>query len=140
MTKGEITNRLVEWCEIDFEFADFLRTCNRRYWMYDEEYVLGLIAQRFSEVSIGARIRIADIVNEAFGFEELRRVGLGWVYIFEQYFVDSEDIRLIERFIREYAESVHRYMDVREAYGYPPNSHPKLGLLYDTYFIMKERQ
>ena len=139
MTTGEVTNRLVEWCEIDSKFAEFLRTCNRRYWMYDDEYVLGLIAKKFSEVPMGVRVRIADIVNETFGFEELRRVGSGWVYIFEKYFIDGEDLRVIERFICEYAKGIHRYMDVPEAYGYPPNSHPKLGMLYNLYFIMKER-
>ena len=45
MTNNDIDIRLNEWREIDSEFAQFLETCNKKYWMYDKEKVLNLIVE-----------------------------------------------------------------------------------------------
>ena len=138
MTKDEIDNRLNKWCVEDTALSEFLKSCNKRYWMYDEERIIYEIKKIFSEATIGARMNIAQIVNELLGYIERKRVGYGWINIYKEYFIDDEDISIVQKHIEEYVASIGRTMNFRKAYGYPPDSHPKLGKGYYLDFIFEE--
>lgn len=139
MTEAEIQNRLDEWCEIDCELDKIIRNCNKRYWMFDKDHVLSIIKKRFSEIPAGTKTSLRLIVDDTLHLKEAKKTIYGRVYIYENYFIDEEDRWLIWGEIEEYAKSINRNMDIREAYGYPPDSHPKLGEPYFVNFIMKDK-
>lgn len=138
MRNNEIAIRLNEWCEIDTEFAQFLETSNKKYWMYDEENVLNLIYKRFSEINIGERTNCMQIIRVALNYETYKKIGYGHVYIYENYFIDESDFLFIYKKISNYAKRTGRIMSFNKAYGYPNDSHPKLGTPYNINFIMEE--
>ena len=138
MTNNDIDIRLNEWREIDSEFAQFLETCNKKYWMYDKEKVLNLIYKRFSEIKNGERTNCMQIISDALKYDSFKKVGYGQVYMYENYFIDSEDLLFIYNEISNYAKRIGRIMYFNKPYGYQKDSHPKLGMPYNISFIIEE--
>lgn len=138
MTFEQIKYRLDEWCQIDEEFAEFLKITQKVYWMYDEINVLNLIKRAFASMPIGNESTCIQVIYDTLKFESLKRTRYGSILIFEKYFVDREDLMDIWAEINEYVRSIGRIMSVTEAYGYPKDSHPKLGLPYNLRFVMME--
>lgn len=138
MNQDQIKDRLDEWCQIDEEFAEYLKTTQKVYWMYDEDNVFNLIKSSIASIPIGTQGCCIQIIYDTFKFESLKKTKYGTILIFEKYFIDTEDLLLIWSKIDDYVRSIGREMSVTEAYGYPKNSHPKLGMPYNLIFIMKK--
>lgn len=138
MTPEEINSRITEWCRIDDEFAEFIKNCNKVYWMYEAEKVYEKIHKAFASVPVGTRTSCIQIIHDALHFESTKKIGYGTVHIFEHYFIDEEDLLIIWKHISDYAITIGRIMSVSEAYGYPIGSSPKLGQPYNVNFILKE--
>lgn len=138
MTHDEIDSRLAEWTKNDHEFAEFINSSNKVYWMYEEEKVYRLIQDVFSSKPVGTITSCTQIIREALNFESMKKIGYGTVHIFKDYFIDEEDLFIIWNQMLDYAKSTGRLMSVSEAYGYPNGSSPKLGKPYNVHFIMKE--
>ena len=137
-TLEQIKDRLDEWCQIDEEFAEFLKTTQKVYWMYDEVNVLNLIKSAFASMPIGNESTCIQVIYDTLKFESLKITRYGSILIFEKYFVDREDLMDIWAEIDEYVRRIGRIMSVTESYGYPKDSHPKLGLPYILRFVMME--
>lgn len=138
MNQDQIKDRLDEWCQIDEEFAEFLETTQKVYWMFDEINVLNLIKSNFASIPIGNETTCIQVIYDTLSFESLKRTRYGTILIFEKYFIDREDLMDIWAEIDEHVRSIGRIMSVTEAYGYPKDSHPKLGLPYNLRFVMRE--
>lgn len=138
MTVEQIEERLNEWSQIDEEFAEYIETTQKVYWMYDEANVFNLIKSAFASIPIGGHGSCIQIIYDIFKLESFKETKYGTILIFEEYFIDNEDLFYIWGEICDYVHSIGRIMSVTEAYGYPKGSHPKLGLPYNLRFVMKE--
>lgn len=136
MTPEEINSRITEWCQIDDEFAEFIKNCNKVYWMYDEEKVYELIQNIFSSQPVGAITSCTQMIREALHFESTKKIGYGIVHIFKDYFIDEEDLFIIWKHMSDYAKDNDIIISTKEAYGYPKDSSPKLGLPYNVNFLI----
>jgi hypothetical protein len=83
----------------------------------------GLRAQSYELI-----IRLNDQSETTWNDESLRNI----------YFIDDEDLLYIYNEICNYAKNIGRIMSFNKAYGYPNDSHPKLGTPYNINFIMEE--